>query len=428
MLVSEAPPTVDTDVGAAHWRSRASYENILVGLLALSAGYIFLTRLGIVFVFPQIQSDLKLSHAQLGLLMGVTSLTWALSGMVFPLLSDLIGGYKRLIILTCIAGCAVTTGVIDVCSSFTAMLLIRAVTGIFQGPAVPLMQAMAARASSNGRVGVNMGLINAGAALFGSALPPVLMTALAANFGWHASFLFLAAGGLSLAVVLAFVLERPAKRAAAASVAERVEPVGLGEAARVLLRRNVLLGLIGGMALISFIITFSSFSPLFVIRNTTMSVTTRTLVLTALGLAFAAGNVFIPALSDRLPRKPCAIAATACVALAPLMLVWMRVQPAAIPAAVVAEFIGGGAMTMIIFVIPGESVPPRLVATTFAILMSTGELVGGSMGPSIAGLLSDRMGLVAAMWFCSALGFVALGAALAMKEPAHRVARSALRH
>ncbi len=390
------------------------YENALVAVLSLSAGLVFLDRLGIVFVFPQIQHELGLDHAQLGLLMGITSLTWALSSIVISFLSDALGGRAKLIIVICVVGFSCATGLIAVTHSFAGLLAARALAGLFFGPAVPLMQSVVAKSSSPRRLGINMGLVIGGVALFGTALPPILIVVLAAAFGWHNAFLCLAAPGILLAVILALIIKPDAPAAQTGPGAERTT---LREAFSLLVNRNVALALVGGMALIGFLITFASFSPLFLVQDSAMSTTMRTIVLTAMGLAGAVGNLFAPALSDRLPRKACAIAATACTMVLPATLVLMRGHHAAVPLVLAAQFVAGGGMTMVIFIIPGESVPRRLAATTFALLLSIGELFGGSTSPAAAGLLSDHYGLTAAMWFCCGLGALSLASVLGMREP-----------
>ena len=396
-------------LGGSAW-----YENALVAVLSLSAGLVFLDRLGIVFVFPQIQHTLGLNHAQLGLLMGITSLTWALSSIVISFVSDALGGRAKLIIVICVVGFSCATGLIAVTHSFAALLAARALAGLFFGPAVPLMQSVVAKSSSPHRLGINMGVVIGGVALFGTALPPVLVIVLASAFGWHNVFLCLALPGILLAVILAIIIRPDAAAGPARPGAERT---GLREAVGLLVNRNVALALIGGMALIGFLVTFASFSPLFLVQDRAMSTTTRTILLTAIGLAGAVGNLFAPALSDRLPRKTCAIAATACTMLLPAALLLMRGHYAAIPLVLAVQFVAGGAMTLVIFIIPGESVPRRLAATTFALLLSIGELFGGSTSPAVAGLLSDRHGLTAAMWFCCGLGAVSLASVLGMREP-----------
>ncbi len=397
------------------------YENVLVVLLAIAAGLVFLDRLGIVYVFRQIQQELHLDHAELGLLMGVTSLTWALSSITVSFFSDSWGIRPKLIIIVCLVGFSCATGLIAITETYGGLLVIRAVAGMFFGPAIPLMLAVAAKSSSPHRLGANVGAVGAGMVLLGNAVSPGLVTVLAQKFGWHLAFLYLALPGLLLAAILAFVIRQGVSSAADKSAANSV---GLTDMLALLLNRNLALAVVGGLALISFLITFPSFSPLFLGQDRTLSVTTRTALLTLLGLSSGVGNFFIPMLSDRFRRKSCALVASLCIILLPLTLALLRGHHALTPLVLVVQFIAGGAMPIVVFVIPGESVPRRVAATAFALPLAIGELVGGSTTPGIAGLLSDHYGLMSVMWFCSGLGVICLLSVLAMREPPRRAGSS----
>ncbi len=417
MINQEASDLANNPAEIAGLTSRW-YENTLVVLLSLSAGLIFLDRLGIIFVFPQIHRDLGLDHAQLGMLMGITSLTWALSSVIVSFVSDSLGGRAKFIIVLCLIGFSCATGLIAVTTSFAGLLVVRAIAGMFFGPAAPLMLSVAAKSSSPHRLGTNVGAVGAGMVLLGNALSPVLVTVLASKFGWHLAFLYLALPGLLLAVVLAILVkpDMPMRGRVMASPGR----ASLRETIELLMNRNLALAVLGGLTLISFLITFPSFTPLFLGQDQTISTGERTTLLTVMGLCFGVGNFFIPMLSDRFRRKTCALAAAFCITILPALVVIMRWHHAAIPLVLAVQFVAGGAMPMVVFIIPSESVPRRVAATAFALPLAIGELFGGSTTPGIAGLLSDHYGLTSAMWFCCALGAVTLIAVLVMREPPRR--------
>ncbi len=416
MIDAEASRHAIGSVGASEPHD-VWYENTLVAFLAVSAGLLFVDRLGIVYVFPQIQHELGLNHAQLGLLMGATSLTWAISSIIISFLSDALGGRAKLIIVLCVVGFSCATGLIAITTSFAGLLAIRAVAGMFFGPAIPLMMSVAAKSSSRHRLGTNVGIVGAGMVLLGNALSPALVGLLASKFGWHMAFFVLALPGLLLAAVLAVIIrpDQPAKRRVPAG-----DHGNLWNSAELLVNRNLILALIGGLALISFLITFPSFAPLFLSQDHTISTTMRTVLLTLVGLSAGFGNFFVPMLSDRYSRRTCALVATCCTTLVPVAFILMRAHHLTFPLVLVLQFIAGGAMPMVVFVIPGESVPRRVATTAFALPLSLGELIGGSTTPGLAGLLSDHYGLTSVMWFCCGLGAVGMVAVLAMLEPPRR--------
>jgi sugar phosphate permease len=60
-----------------------TYENAVVLMMFFLFGIVFMERLSVVFLFPFIGPDLKLSNANLGIIVAVLSITWALSGLIF---------------------------------------------------------------------------------------------------------------------------------------------------------------------------------------------------------------------------------------------------------------------------------------------------------------------------------------------------------
>ncbi len=394
------------------------YENILVLLLAISAGLVFLDRFGIAFVFPQIRADLHLDNAQLGSIMAVTSLTWAISSIVFSFLSDALGGRAKLIIVLCMIGFSLTTGLVGIVTTFAGLLAVRGIMGVSEGPAVPLMQSAVVAASSPHRVGMNMGIVIGGVALLGGALPPVLMVMLTSAFGWRHAFLYLAIPGIVLALLITMIMKPDSlANANRAPSDQAMRRANLHDALRLFRNPNVILALIGSVALISFTVTITSFMPLFLANSAGISLTMRTTILTLFGLLAGAGTIVVPMISDKLKRKPCLIAATACTALVPLSLILLRVNYFFIIPFLALQFASGGAFTLMVYIIPGETVPPRLAATTFALLVSIGEIAGGASGPPVAGILADHFGLITAILFCSGLGTIAFAASLWIREP-----------
>jgi MFS transporter, ACS family, hexuronate transporter len=58
--------------------------------------------------------------------------------------------------------------------------------------------------------------------------------------------------------------------------------------------------------------------------------------------------------------------------------------------------------------------------------MGTGEVLGGVLGPSIAGMAADRSGLTAPLWIMLGLTILSALLALGLRETAPRVLSRAL--
>lgn len=392
---------------------RTGSEIGLLAVLAVCAALVFLNRGGIAFLFPMIKPQLHLTNTQLGQLMSATSLAWAVSSVCSSLASDALGIRPRTLIVICALGFSTVGALAGAVSTFGALLALRAAMGVFEGPVIPLIQAMVTGASPPQRRGANLGLIIGGSGLVASVVTPMLMTGLATTLGWRFAFLAIAIPGPFVALAVWFVT-RPR---GPAGTKVRVERLDLRAALRVGARRNILLGAIGAITLIGSAIASASFLPLYVASLPAFSAANRVFFLVILGVISAIGGVVIPALSDRLGRRTCLVVACLGATSAPIALVLLPLSPWwAIPAALL-HCAAAGALTLMVYVVPGETAPPQMVASTFAVLLFLGEIIGGASAPTLAGWFADRHGLVASQWVCSAFAAIALLAALFVQEP-----------
>lgn len=391
---------------------RTSEEMSLIAVLAVCAALVFLNRGGIAYLFPAIKPQLHLNNTQLGQLMSATALAWAVSSVVSSLASDAFAIRPRTLIVICALGFSLVGALAGAVSSFAGLLVLRAAMGIFEGPVIPLIQATVTAASPTQRRGANLGLIIGGSGLVGGALAPALMTGLASTLGWRFAFLAIAIPGPFVALGVWLVTRGPAGAVAI------VERVNLRLALRFAARRNVLLGAVGAVTLIGSSVASASFVPLYLASLPAFTAGNRVLFLIATAIVSSVGAIGVPALSDRFGRKVCLVAACLCGALAPVAVAMVSVSTAWVIPAVVLHFATAGALTLMVYVIPGETVPPQIAASTFAVLLFVGEIAGGATAPALAGWFADQHGLVATQWVCCGYGAVALLAALFVRDPA----------
>lgn len=395
---------------------RNAEEAAFIAVMATCAALVFLNRSGIAYLFPAIKLQFHLSNTQLGQLMAATALTWAASSVVSSFASDALAIRPRTLIVICALGFSLVGAAAGAVTSFGGLLALRAAMGLFEGPVIPLIQATVSRVSPAQRRGANLGLIIGGSGLVGAVLAPALMTGLANTVGWRYAFLAIAIPGPLVALAVWFVT-RARGLVGQAGAPERLD---IGKALRLGLQRNVFLGAIGAVTLIGSAVASGSFMPLYLASLPAFGVTERVLLLIGLGIVSSVGAVVVPALSDRLGRKPCLIAACLCGVAAPVALAMMSVWPAVAIPAVLLHFGAAGALILMVYVIPGESVPPAMAASTYAVLLFVGEVVGGATAPAIAGWAADHHGLIAVQWVVCAFGLIALAAALFVKAPAAR--------
>lgn len=407
MSVAPPPPRVD--------RGR-EYTLVTVGFFA--AGIVFLDRFGITYLFPQIGADLHLNASQLGSLVSVTAVAWAVSSLVFSVLSDRIGRKKPIIVASLVLF-SLAVGLVGLAPNYAVMVLLRAIIGFCEGPAIPILQSAVAKASSPERRGRNLGIVIAGTAVIGGALAPSIMIGLGQTVGWRAAFPIVTVPGLVVAALVA-VFYRETR-----SVGVDADRVRFRDFGTVIANRNVLLAVVGSIVMIGYTIGFSAFAPQF-LSTRHVGPGSATLILTLYGIAGAIGNIVAPFVSDRIGRRPALIVAAVCSGLVPLFFVLFSGAVPVLLVSLVVAVMGGGCLTIITYVVPAESVSRELVATAFALQIAIGETLGGALGPQIGGAIADAThDLGNALLLYAAAPVLVVVVALLLRETAPRRTRGA---
>ena len=102
----------------------------------LTFGLVFMDRMSFNFLMPFISKDLGLSNTQSGLVLGILSLFFGLSTIVFSSLSDILGSKKRMLIIFVILFSTATLSV-GFITNVPSLVIIRAIMGITEGPVIP---------------------------------------------------------------------------------------------------------------------------------------------------------------------------------------------------------------------------------------------------------------------------------------------------
>ncbi|MCL2878040.1 MAG: hypothetical protein FWF13_04605, partial [Acidobacteria bacterium] len=82
---------------------------------------------------------------------------------------------------------------------------------------------------------------------------------------------------------------------------------------------------------------------------------------------------------------------------------------------------GAGMYPMYVGTLPSESVPPQIAGMAVAIPTATGEILGASAMPAIAGLLSVHISPFAPMWMAALAGVIVAVVSMFYIETAPRV-------
>ena len=393
------------------------YENSLLIILFLIFGIVFMDRLSIIYLFPYVAEELKLNNTQMGMIVGATSIAWGISTLLFASVSDFIGK-KKLTLIIFILGFSIATFTSGLVGGLGSLILVRLLMGVTEGPVIPLVQSIMMAESTPKRRGLNLGLIQGSGPLLGNAIAPVLVVTIAAASNWRNSFFTLAIPGIILAVILMFYMKEPNFNVGGStSKNKKVKPT-FEEYKSVFKTRNIWVGMLMAIFYMMYLLVFTAFMPLFLSGVSKYSDAQYGIILGVLGIGMFFWQFLLPFLSDKLGRKTIIVPATFIAILLPLAVASFHTNFALLAISIFILSIGFGAQPLYLAIIPSESVPRMFAATAIAAVVLTGEIIGGTAGPVIAGILADKFSLYTPLWLASGTAVVFFLLSFLLKETA----------
>jgi MFS transporter, ACS family, hexuronate transporter len=267
------------------------------------------------------------------------------------------------------------------------------------------------------RRGTNLGLIQGSASLMGNAIAPVLVVAIAVATNWRYSFFALAIPGIILAVILMFYMKEPNFNKGQETNDKKVKPT-FQEYKSVFKTRNVWVSMLMAIFYMTYLLVFTSFMPLFLSGVSNYSTGQYGAILGIMGIGMFFWQFLLPSLSDKLGRKTIIVPATFIAILLPLAVAAFHANFVVLAISVFLLTIGFGAQPLYLAIIPSESVPRVFAATAIACVVLTGEIIGGTAGPVLAGILADKYSLYTPLWLASGTAVVFFLLSFLLKETA----------
>ncbi|MGO2112879.1 MAG: MFS transporter [Pseudoclavibacter sp.] len=426
---STTAPTPATAAGAAGTKNvppiGGRYQYLLLVIMSAVFGFVFFDRMIINTLMPFISVELDLSNTQIGIVGGMSALTWAISALIMGWLSDRIDRRKSVLVIAIIL-----FTIFSVASGFVggiaSLLVLRSLLGFSEGGTMPAIQSLIFFSTEEKKRGLFVGIVQGSApGLLGGIITPLVGVWIAEQWGWRAAFFATVIPGLILTIiVLFFVRELRQRDAAAAGVRVSDEPQESAPSSRHLIRkmlttRNVLLCLPIGLFYQAWFTITQIFTPTYLVQYRGLEPADMAFVMSGIGIAWLVWGAAIPAISDRIGRKPALILFTLIAALAPIILMFVE---GAFPmfALLALTYMGLGCFVLFMTIIPGEAVDKMSVATVIGFVVGFSEITGGFLMPIIAGAIGDIVNLNAIMWIASGSAVVVAVLAMFIRESAPR--------
>ena len=386
-------------------KERVHYEWGIVILLSLLGGIVMLNRLAIVYLFPFIIAEFKMSYAQAGALTSVLAITSAFAIWFFGGISDRMG--RKVILIPSILFFSFMSWFSGFAHSLLQMFLARGLMGIGLGAVLPPSIATIAAESTPTRRGLNFGLQQALSPLVSIGIGAILVTQLTKVMSWRTVLFAVGIPGILISIVLYLYMREPKP------LTEPRGNVSEGTAEKPgfftpLRYRNVIVSSAVNFLMMCCLFVFATFSIVYLTKEVHLPLSDAGLLLSLLGFSGFFGCILLPLLSDHVGRKPVIIPSLFATGLSFCGFLLARSNFFGLAlSTMVAGFAIGGIAPLALSALTTESVPPNLAATASGIPASFGEIFGSALMPFLAGYLSDLYGLRMALFFSAVAPLIA---------------------
>jgi len=370
-----------------------TYENGLLLLLGFTFGIVFFERNAIGPLASYILKDLQLNQTQIGMLGSGLSLAWAISAYVVGAASDR-SGLRKPFLLVSVVVFSLCSALSGIAATFMMLLLARVIMGFAEGPFLPICFSIMNVESSPKRRGVNAGLMqNFFASLLGTTIAPLVLPWLADTYNWRTAFYLSAVPGLICAVLIWLFVKEPKPVEQEAVAANAVKPGMLD----MLKQRNILVCSGISVFMISWYLVGLIFLPVFFTVVKGMAPDVAGQVVAPMGIATMICGFVVPWISDRIGRKPVMTIFTFIGVVTPIAALYFSGPQWMLSVLLLIGWTASGSFAVFMGVVPSETVPKALAASSMGLVVGAGEIVGGVLSPTISGWIADQTSLSAHM-------------------------------
>lgn len=373
---------------------KRTYQNTIAALFALAWGFVILDRQAITFLFPILMKEFSLNNAQTGEIVMVTGLGFVISSLFITPLADRTG-LKKVWLIPVVILAGVFSGSTAFAGSLLVMLIVRFLTGFADGPAYPLMTSVLTIQGDPKKFASYIGLMQFSIGLIAMVLGPTLTIQLAERLNWQYAFIFTSLPTIIIGILI-WIFLKEVKLSGNGHVIEGAVPAGTAmkwkDVPKIFTYRNCTLSYIANVLIMIGFWGVVSFGTTYWVNEGGLSLEQTGWMTSISGVVGLGWALFIPIMVDRLGRKPSASILTLYSAVS-MFIIYAYQGLIAQTAFVLVIGCCGFLTVLFVAIICQESVPPAIAATTTAIGLSIGELIGTTLAPRILGSLGDMYGL-----------------------------------
>ena len=372
------------------------YRNYLLGVLLVILAANYVDRLALGLLLQSVKADLDLTDTQLGFLGGIAfALFYSLMGIPIARWAD--RGNRVAIIALTTAVWSAAVALCGLATTFAQLLVIRIGVAVGEAGCIPPAHSLIAdhfdRAERPRAVARYM---------LGGSLSVVIGYFVAGwlneLYGWRSTFVILGVPGLGLAALAWFTLREPRAATSATAATSRTTEPRLGQVCAALWANVTFRHLLASFSLVSFFVYgMTQWKPAFFIRSFGLSTgelgTWFSLIYGLGGLAgtYLGGEWASRRAANDEPRQLRVVGVICATNGVISALVYLSADLYLAFALMAVAAVGGAATGGPLFATIQTLVPPRMRATSIALVFLAANLIGMGLGPLAAGALSDLL-------------------------------------
>lgn len=394
-----------------------AYEWKIILILSLAFGLVGLDRFILPTLWAPMAAELGLSIEDLGVAVGVLAVAWGISAFAMGFLSDHLG--RRKVLIPAVIIFSLMSAFTGMVNGLLALLVIRTLMGIAEGPVASTGVAVAVEASHPKRRGLNNGIFQCMISLFGLAIGPIIATQLLGFTSWRYVFMIVGIPGLLIAAAMFYIVREPLAQMAANIGAQRPKRPSF---VQLFQHRNVALAMLTLMCAMGGIFVLAAMMPDYLLGFLQLSTTDMGFVFSAIGFGGCLGQFALPAISDIIGRKMATLVSYILAAL--FLYLFTLSGPESLFTLFMLLFFASmfnfAALAILAGPVAAEAAPIGMVASVAGLVIGAGEIFGGGVAPVIAGRIAGASGIQNVFTFAIASLVVGFVIALFLKETAPR--------